>query len=55
MQQRFEISGLADLRARIVDATIRVAEVSGVAGSNSVLAAVMPRKYQPRNAPPEGE
>ena len=54
-QPRVTLKDLADLRARIVDATIRVAEVSGVAGSNSVLAAVMPRKYQPRNAPPEGE
>lgn len=50
--KREELSGL---RARIVDATVRVAEVSAVVGSGSALAAVMPRKYEPRNAPSERE
>ena len=44
---------LADLRARIVDATIRVVEASSVAGSGSTLAVVLPRKFEPRNRGPE--
>ena len=54
-QPRVTLRDLADLRAKTVDATIRVAEASSVAGSNSVLAVVLPRKYEPRNAPPEQE
>ena len=43
------LKDLADLRARIVDATIRVVEASSVTGSGSTLAAVLPRKFEPRN------
>ena len=41
-QSRVTLKNSADLRARIVDATIRVAEASCVAGSTSALAAVIP-------------
>ncbi len=54
-QPRVTLKELADIRARIVDVTIRVTETSAVAGSGLALAAVMPRKYEPRNAPPERE
>ena len=47
------LEDLADLRARIVDATLRVAEMSSVAGSSSALAVVLRRKYEPRNREPE--
>ena len=47
------LKDFADLRARIVDATIRVAEASSVAGSGSTLAVVLPRKFEPRNREPE--
>ena len=48
-----KLEDLADLRARIVDATLRVAEVSSVAGSSSALAVVLRREYEPRNREPE--
>ena len=44
---------LADLRGRIVDATIRVPEASSVAGSGSALAVVLAREFEPRNREPE--
>ena len=44
---------LADLRARIVDATLRVAEASSVAGSHAALAVVLRREHEPRNREPE--
>ena len=47
------LKDLADLRARTVDATTRVAEASSVAGSGSTLAVVLPRKFEPRNREPE--
>lgn len=50
-QPRVTRKDLSGLRARIVDAIIRVVEVSAVVGSGSALAAAMPRKYEPRNAP----
>ena len=43
------LQNLADLHGRIVDATIRVVESSSVAGSGSVLAVVLARKFEPRN------
>ncbi len=46
---------LAELRARIVHIIIRVAEAASVADSDSAVAAVLPRKYEPRNIPPERE
>ena len=47
------LKDLADLHARIVDATIRVVEASSVAGFGSALAVVLPRKFGPRNRDPE--
>ena len=47
------LQNLSDIRAKTVDMTIRIAEVASVAGAGFALAAVMPRKYEPRNAPPE--
>ena len=47
------LQNLADLRGRIVDATIRVVETSSVAGSGSALAAVLAREFEPRNRKPE--
>ena len=44
---------LADLRARIVDTIVRVAEAASVASYTSPTAAVLPRKYESRNARPE--
>ena len=44
---------LADLRARIVDATLRVAEASSVAGSHAALAVVLRREHEPRSREPE--
>ena len=49
------LKDLVDLRARIVDATIRVVEASAVAGSGSALAVVLARKFEPRNREPEQE
>ena len=48
-QPRVTVKDLADLRVRIVDATIRIIEVSSVAGSNSALAVVLRRQFEPRN------
>ena len=47
------LQNLADLRGRIVDATIRVVETSSVAGSVSAHAVVLPRQFEPRNHEPE--
>lgn len=44
---------LANLRARIVDTIVRVAEAASAAGYTSPTAAALPRKYEPRNAAPE--
>ena len=44
---------LAELRGRVVDATIRVYETASVAGSGSAAATVFRRQYEPRNSPPE--
>ena len=49
------VEELADLRARIVDTILRLAEVASIAGYTSATAAALPRKYEPRNAPPEPE
>ena len=51
-QSRVTLRELIDLRARIVDTIFRLAEVSGVAGSNSALPTVMRRMYEPLNVPP---
>lgn len=53
--QKVALEDLADLRARLVDTIFRVTEAASVAGHHSVLAAVLPRRYEPRNAPPERE
>ena len=47
------LKDLVNLRARIVDATIRVVEASAVACSGSALAIVLARKFEPRNREPE--
>ena len=55
------LKDLSDVRARTVDITIRIAEAASVAGpaythmggAGYALAIVMPRMYEPRNAPPE--
>ena len=52
-QPTVTVQNLADLRARIVDATLRVAETSSVAGSGSGPAVVLRREYEPRNRDPE--
>ena len=51
------LKDLVDLRARIVDATIRAVEASAVtgSGSGSALAVVLARKFEPRNREPEQE
>ncbi len=57
------VKDLSDVRARTVDITIRIAEAASVAGPaythmggvGYALATVMPRMYEPRNAPPEPE
>ena len=49
------LKDLAELRARIVDATIRVEETASVAGSGSAAATVFRRQFEPRNSPPEFE
>ena len=56
-----DVKRLSDVRARTVDVTIRIAEAASVAGpvlthmggAGYALATVMPRMYEPRNAPPE--
>ena len=47
------LQDLAELRGRIVNATIRVVEASSVAGSGSALAVVLAREFEPRNREPE--
>ena len=47
------LQSLSDIRAKTVDVTIRIAEAASVTGAGFALAAVMPRKYEPQNAPPE--
>ncbi len=51
-QSRVTHKELTDLRARVVDAIFRLAEVSGVVGSNSAMPTVMLRMYEPQNVPP---
>lgn len=46
------LKDLSDIRARTVDVIFRVAEAASVAGAGFALC-VMPRKYEPRNAPPD--
>ncbi len=45
------LNDLAELRGRVVDATIRVEETASVAGSGSAAATVFRRQYEPRNSP----
>ena len=60
-ERNVDVKDLSDLRARTVDITIRIAEAASVAGPaythmggvGYALATVMPRMYEPRNAPPE--
>ena len=47
------LNNLLEIRARAVDITLRVAEAASVAGAGFALAAAMPRKYEPRNSPPD--
>ncbi|MCY3828883.1 MAG: hypothetical protein OXF89_07090 [Rhodospirillaceae bacterium] len=54
-QPRVTVNELAGLRTRIVDTILRVAEVGSIAGYTSAIAAVLRRKYEPRNTPPEPE
>ena len=49
------VEELARLRAGIVDTVVRVSEAAAVAGHRSVVAAVLPHRYEPRNAPPGDE
>lgn len=44
------LKDLAELRGRVVDATIRVEETASVAGSGSAAATVFRRQYEPRNS-----
>ena len=46
---------LAELRARILENMLRISEAASVTGYDTVVAAVFPRKFEPRNAPPERE
>ena len=52
---KITLKDLSDIRARTVDTTIRVAEAASIGGAGFALATVLPRKYEPRNAPPEQE
>ena len=60
-ERNVDVKRLSDIRARTVDVTIRIAEAASVAGpaythmggAGYALATVMPRMYEPRNAPPE--
>ena len=60
-EPEFTLKGLSDIRARTVDTTIRVAEAASVAGPQDTYVAgpgfalviAMPRKYEPRNTPPD--
>ncbi len=62
-ERNVDVKRLSDIRARTVDITIRIAEAASVAGpaythmggTGYALATVMPRMYEPRNAPPESE
>ena len=62
-ERNVDVKCLSDIRARTVDITIRIAEAASVAGpaythvagAGYALATVMPRMYEPRNAPPEPE
>ena len=45
------LKDLAELRGRVVDATIRVEETASVAGSGSAAAIVFRRQYEPWNSP----
>lgn len=47
------LKDLASLRVRLVDIILRVSESASIAGYNSVFAAALPRRYEPRNVPPE--
>ncbi len=48
---KFTLKDLSDIRATTVDTTIRIAEAASMANAGFALASVMPRKYEPRNAP----
>ena len=60
-KRNVDVKDLSDVRARTVDITIRIAETASIAGpaythmggAGYALATVMPRMYEPRNAPPE--
>ena len=60
-ERTVDVKRLSDIRARTVDVTIRIAEAASVAGpaythmggAGYALATVMPRMYEPHNAPPE--
>ncbi len=60
-ERNVDVKLLSDVRARTVDITIRIAEAASIAGpaythmggAGYALATVMPRMYEPRNAPPE--
>ena len=54
-QPNFTLKDFSDIRDRTADVTIRVAEVASITGAGFALAAVMPRRYEPRNAPPESQ
>ena len=62
-EPEFTLKEFSDIRARTVDTTIRIAEAASVAGPEDAsiagagfaLAIAMPRKYEPRNTPPEPE
>ena len=58
-ERNVDVKNLSDLRARTVEVTIRIAEAASVAGPaythiggvGYALTTVMPRMYEPRNAP----
>ena len=52
---KFTLKDLSGIRTRIADITIRIAEAASIAGAGFALAAAMPRRYEPRNVPPEQE
>ena len=62
-ERNIDVKRLSNIRARTVEITIRIAEAASiagpaythVAGAGYALATVMPRMYEPRNAPPEPE
>ena len=63
LEPKFTLKDLSDIRVRTVDTTIRIAEAASIAGpedasrtvASFALATVLPRKYEPRNTPPEQE